>query len=283
MTTPRNIILNADDYALSRGITDAILALAEAGRLSSTSAMVTEFGWARDAGALKALRGRLAIGLHLNLTDGVPLGPMPNLAPTGTFPHRPQVMRRALVRHLDRNEIRMEVRRQLARFDEELGFPPDFVDGHHHVHVFPVVREALIEALRERFPEGGPLIRDPGDQLSRILRRKVAATKAATVAILARGIRRLANGAGFPTNDGFSGFSTFGEIPYATEFDAFLMDLGPRPMIMCHPGLKDHALGARDGIAARRPEEYAVLSARADLPAMLWRPDRAADAMEFPW
>ena len=38
------------------------------------------------AQALKPLIGRIGIGLHLNLTVGAPIGPMPIVAPAGHFP-----------------------------------------------------------------------------------------------------------------------------------------------------------------------------------------------------
>jgi predicted glycoside hydrolase/deacetylase ChbG (UPF0249 family) len=277
------VILNADDYAMTQGITDAILALAEASRLSSASAIVTTRHWPAHARAAAPLRHRLALGLHLNLTFGTPLGAMPSLAPEGAFPEPGAIIHRATARRLERAEIRAEIDRQLDRFEAEAGCPPDFVDGHHHVHVLPGIRDELLAAMRRRYPTGGPLIRDPSDSLVRILRRRLAAGKALTAAWLAAGFRRAAEGAGFPTNRGFSGFSTFGAVPYADEFDAFLVSPGPRHMIMCHPGLPDDELGESDTIRHRRPEEYALLSRRDDIPGTIWRPDRHANAAGFPW
>jgi predicted glycoside hydrolase/deacetylase ChbG (UPF0249 family) len=277
------VILNADDYAMTQGISDAILALAEAGRLSATSAIVTTRHWPAHAREAVLRRDRIAIGLHLNLTFGAPLGAMPSLAPDGIFPGPGAIVRNASARRLDRAEIRGEIERQLDRFEAEAGFPPDFVDGHHHVHVLPGVRDELLAAMGERFPAGGPLVRDPFDSPARILRRRVAAGKALTAAWLGAGFRRAAEAAGFPTNRGFSGFSTFGAVPYADEFDAFLVAPGPRHMIMCHPGLPDDELGDSDTIRHRRPEEYALLSRRDDIPDIIWRPERAAEANVFPW
>ena len=87
---------------------------------------------------------------------------------------------------------------------------------------------------------------------------------------------------GFLTNQGFSGFSTFGSVPYAEEFPTFLLDAGPRPMIMCHPGFPDAELGDRDSIAARRPEERGFLAIESGLPELIWRP-ATRDAAGFPW
>ena len=148
--------------------------------------------------------------------------------------------------------------------------------------MLPVIREALIDVLRRRFPQGGPLIRDPADRPAAILRRKACAGKALAAATLALGFRQLATASGFATNRGFSGYSSFGEVPYADEFETFLVDLGPRPMIMCHPGLPDDELGDRDSIARRRPEEHAYLATRAALPDIIWHV-AGRDAAGFPW
>jgi predicted glycoside hydrolase/deacetylase ChbG (UPF0249 family) len=277
------VILNADDYAMTRGISDGILALAEAGRLSATSAIVTTDHWRFDAAAAIKLRGRFAVGLHLNLTFGKPVRPMPRLAPDGTLPSPDVLIGRAVSRRIDLREVGAEIDHQLDRFEEMAGAPPDFVDGHHHAHVLPGVRSELIAALKRRFPGGGPLVRVPSDTATAILRRRVAAGKALSVGLLSLGLRRLVEADGFVANAGFSGFSTFGNVPYAKEFDAFLLAFGPRPMIMCHPGMPDDELGESDTIRGRRPEEQQVIATREDIPDLIWRPNRAADATGFPW
>lgn len=279
MTAP---ILCADDFALTRGISDGILALAEAGRLSATSAMVNTPHWPAVAAAAVALRDRFALGLHLTLTFGAPLGPMPRLAPTGELPSPDKIVGRAVGRLIDRDEIADEIARQLDRFEAVAGVPPDFVDGHHHVHALPVIRDALADVLGRRFPAGGPLVRDPADRPAAIVRRRVAAGKALTAAMLSLGFRQTVAAAGFATNRGFSGYSTFGAVPYEREFGAFLIEPGSRPLIMCHPGLADDELGAADEIAARRPEEHAYLSTRPDLAALIWHVS-GRDGAGFPW
>lgn len=282
MTARAPVILCADDFAMTRGISEGIVALAATGRLSATSAMVNMPHWASQAAPALALRDRFAVGLHLNLTFGAPLGAMPKLAPGGQLPPPDRVVGRAVSRAIDREEVADEIARQFDRFEEVAGVPPDFVDGHHHVHVLPVIRDALLEVMRRRFPRGGPLIRDPADRVTAILQRRVAAGKALTVAMLAAGFRHAANAAGFATNRGFSGYSIIGTVPYAAEFDASLVAPGPQQMIMCHPGLPDDEHGDRDSIATRRPEELALLSSRADVPDLIWHVG-ARDVAGFPW
>jgi predicted glycoside hydrolase/deacetylase ChbG (UPF0249 family) len=70
------LILCADDYALTEGVSRAIGELAAARRLSATSAMVTTPHWPAMAPRLAVHRGHLAVGVHLNLTLGAPAGAM---------------------------------------------------------------------------------------------------------------------------------------------------------------------------------------------------------------
>lgn len=275
------MILCADDFAMTKGVSEGILSLAEAGRLSATSALVTTRHWPAQAKAVVRLRGRLAIGLHLNLTFGAPLGPMPDLAPVGILPRPSRLIRKAVSGQVDIAEIRAEIERQLERFEAEAGLLPDFVDGHEHVHILPGVRQAMTEVLKRRFPEGRIWLRDPSDAPANIIRRRVAVGKALCIGMLATGFRQLVTANGFQVNDGFSGYSSFGRLSYAQEFDAFLRYPGPQHMIMCHPGFADDELGSHDPISERRCEEYKVLSMRPDIPDLVHPPERLEGLLRF--
>ena len=88
------VVLCADDFGLTEGVSRGILELARMGRLSATSAMTNCPAFPRMAPGLADLDG-VAVGLHLNLTTGEPLGPMPAFAPAGGFPEVREVVRRA--------------------------------------------------------------------------------------------------------------------------------------------------------------------------------------------
>lgn len=281
-TAARRIVLSADDYGLSDGVSEAILQLVAAGRLSATAAMTNFTEWPAHAPALVARKADIGIGLHLNLTAGPPLGAMPALAPSGDLPGVAPFLAGRVGHAAD--EIAAEIGRQLDRFEDAAGMAPDFVDGHHHVHVFPPVRAALIAALAARYPDRPPLVRDPGDRLWRIALRRRFLVKAAGVAFHARGLAADLAAAGLPSNDGFSGFSAFDRAtPYDTELDAALAARGPRQLAMCHPGHADTMLAARDGITARREDELATLLARSDTGDWLWRCRRDGDGGVLWW
>jgi hypothetical protein len=277
----RAIILCADDYAISEGISRGIEELAAARRLSATSALVNLTGWARQGPRLATLRDRIATGLHVNLTLGPPVGPMPRLAPSGTLPSLGRLLAQNLAGGIDAAEISAEVTRQIDRFEQATGHPPDFIDGHQHVHVLPGVRPGLMRAIISHFPGERPLLRDPADNATAIFTRGGAVAKALFVAALARGFGARARAAGFPTNRGFAGFSAFGtSMPFEHELERFFIRAGAAHMVMCHPGYSDGELARLDGILARRRHELEALLRMPALDKSIWHPLRsAADRM----
>jgi chitin disaccharide deacetylase len=253
------VVLCADDFGLSEGVSRGILELAESGRISAVSAMTNCPAFSGAAPGLKAFDGRVGIGLHLNLTAGAPLGPMPGLAPKGVLPANGEVVARALTARLPRREIAAEIERQLDAFEAAFGRGPDFVDGHQHVHVLPGLRGVLLEVLRRRRLHA-LWLRDPRDDLGAILGRRIAAGKALVVEALAFGFRKHANRAGFDTNEGFSGYRSFEQpTDVAAVFEAAFARLGRRPVVMCHPAHPDRELTPFDPVPRSRAEELAYL------------------------
>jgi predicted glycoside hydrolase/deacetylase ChbG (UPF0249 family) len=264
MGSLRNAILCADDFGLADGVSRGIVELAVMGRLSATGAMTNMPGWRRAAGDLRPLRGRIAVGLHLNLTTGSPLGPMPQFAPAGVFPSLKDLLPKALKRHLPAGEIAQEIERQLDAFIEAHGEPPAFVDGHQHVHVLPVIRPGLMQVLKERGYGGRVWLRDPSDRVVSILRRPVGRRKALIVKSLSGGFARSAQAAGFQTNEGFSGFAPLDlSVPAARVFREAFSTLGPHPLVMCHPGYVDDELRALDPALESRVAELGYLKSDA--------------------
>lgn len=257
----KGFILCADDFALTEGVSRSILALLGLGKLSATGAMTNRPHWPRLAGELAAFAGRADLGLHFNLTCGAPLGAMPNLAPSGALPPLGQVLRGALLSAPVRREIAAELLRQLDAFEQALGRPPDFVDGHQHVHALPGVRGAVIETIAARYPSGSVYLRDPADGVAAIRARGVAVRKAAVIAGLARGFAAAARRRLIPVNQGFSGVSPFDpQRNFATDLRRFLLRPGPAHLVMCHPGFIDEELATLDPVIATRPIEHAAIA-----------------------
>jgi predicted glycoside hydrolase/deacetylase ChbG (UPF0249 family) len=270
---PAPVLLCADDYALAPGVSRAIEELAEHGRLSATSALVTTPDWPEHGKNVAALRAHIAVGLHIDLTLGPARGASRTLAPDGTFPRIGKLIRRALAGTVKPDDVQAEVLRQIERFVAIAGRLPDFVDGHQHAHALPNIRAGVLAALSEAFPSGGILVRDPSDRASRILARKAAVGKSLLIASLSSGFGAAARERGFLTNDGFSGVSPFARTtPFSEELARFFAEPGPRHLVMCHPGYVDDALRAVDPVVERRRDELDTLTSTAGLPERLWRP-----------
>ena len=255
-----NMVLCADDYAISPAVSQGVLEALSAGRLTAVGCMTNRPFWREGAKALAPFRGKADLGLHLTLTLGAPLGPMPAFAPHQRFPELRSLLAQARTGTLPLQEIRAEIDRQLEAFVAELGAPPDFLDGHQHVHILPGLRGLVLDALAARGWAGRVWRRDCADRPLSILRRRVELKKAAFVTFLARGFAAQAAAKGFSCNTGFAGFSSFDpKRDYARDFRSYLVAPGPRHLVMCHPGHADRALAEVDPHTTSRENELSFL------------------------
>lgn len=277
----KGFILCADDFAMTAGVSRAILDLLGRGKLTATGAMTNRPHWRRLAPELAAFAGQADLGLHLNLTCAAPISVMPRLAPGGALPGLKDVARAAVLSPAVRAEIAAEIARQLDAFEQALGRPPDFVDGHQHVHVLPGVREALVAELLHRYPKGRVWVRDCVETPARCLRRGEATAKALFIGALGFGLRRQLRDAALPANDGFSGLHDFSTArPFGDKMRRFLRGTGPRPLLHVHPGRVDAALRACDALTTPREAELDYLASSefaSDLVAAGLRPARFAE------
>jgi predicted glycoside hydrolase/deacetylase ChbG (UPF0249 family) len=254
---PFSFALCADDYAMTPAVSRGILEALEAGALTATSVMTTSPWWPESAAALRPYIQQADIGLHLNLTSGAPLGPMPNLAPANRLPSIDRFMRGG---GLPLAEIDLEIGRQLDAFMSVWGGPPDHLDGHQHVQVFAAIRALVLRHLDRRGLRGKTWLRDSSDKPLRIVARGTTLKKALGLAWLARGVADAAKADGYVTNDGFAGFSDFRpDDDFAADFVRFLKRPGTRHLVMCHPGYVDDALRALDPVTDSRERELGFL------------------------
>lgn len=266
----RKVIVCADDYGISPGVGRAIRELIGLGRVSATGCMTGSRHWPAEAEPLRALRANADIGLHLTLTDHAPLGPMPDLAPEGRLPPLGRLMGLAFLGRLERREIAAELERQLDAFEAAMGGPPDFLDGHHHVHQLPVVREVVAEVYERRLRPHGAWVRYCDEPLAALPRIGVAPLRAAVISLIGRSWARRGRRRGIPGNRGFRGVRDFHEPAFAALFPRYLRDIGDGSLVMCHPGFADAELAAVEQVTAQRDDEYRYLASEtygADLAA----------------
>jgi chitin disaccharide deacetylase len=259
----RGVVVCADDYGLAPGVCDAIEQLIAAGRLSATSAMAGMPDWRPRAAGLRQLVAShpADVGLHLTLTDQAPCASLPHLAPAGRLPPLGLLLRDAELRRLPAAELRREIDAQLDAFEDAWGAPPDYLDGHQHVHVLPGIREAVLAALAHRYPADSVWVRNCCETPARILARGTGIAKALLIATLAWRFARQLRARGIPCNDSFAGLHDFsGTPPFAELMRRFLAHAGARPLVHAHPGHVDAELIARDELTEPRERELAYLA-----------------------
>jgi predicted glycoside hydrolase/deacetylase ChbG (UPF0249 family) len=255
------IWLCADDYGISPSVNAAIRDLAVRGRLNATSVMVVAPSFHRgEALALQALNAkaqRLAIGLHVTLTAPFrPLSESFRPLRDGAFLPLGTLLLRAGLRSLERDELDREITRQVRVFTEHFGRPPEFIDGHQHVQLFPQIRDALLTVARREAPAAW--VRQCGRSLP--ARRTLDDRKGLLLDALSRGFRRRAAALGVRTNPAFAGTYTFrDQADFAATFPQFLDGLPDGSVVMCHPGFVDQELQKLDQLTTLREQEYAFL------------------------
>ena len=257
MNAARRIWLCADDYGLTRPINTAIRELIERGRINATSVMVVTPGFdpAEAAALLKAAGARTAIGLHVTLT--APFRPRePTYSPVrdGNFLPLGDTLRAAFLRRLHRPALKSEVTSQLNAFTDAFGRPPDFVDGHQHVQLFPQIRDALLDAVADLAPNAW--VRQCGRAPT--ASRRTSGRKALLFDILSVRFRRKARRRALAINPAFAGSYDFaGDAGYAELFPEFLDGLPDGGLVMCHPGVVDAELKRLDTLTTMRERELA--------------------------
>ncbi len=265
-SNPRRIWLCADDYGAAPGVSAAIRELISRRRINATSIMVAAPHFSNeDAAALAKLNSgekRAALGLHVTLTG--PLQPLStNFAPLrqGRFLPLNTVLRSAMARRLQPEPLANEIAAQLRKFNDAFGRPPDFLDGHQHIQLFPQVRDAFLKIVAERAPTAW--VRQCGRPGRG---RRLRDHKALVLDILSVGFRRKARKLGIAVNPAFAGSYAFkSRANYARLFPRFLSGLPDGGLIMCHPGVVDAELKGLDSLTTLREQEFAFFNSDAFL------------------
>ena len=126
------VVFNADDFGMTESVTRSIVEATDKGVIRSTTAMVCRGNdklirkWAPHVNG--------GIGLHLQLTDGIPCLPASRIrslvTDEGHFHRSPRTLAATTI---DASELQAEWRAQLDRL-RGLGIRPSHLDSHHHIH-----------------------------------------------------------------------------------------------------------------------------------------------------
>src|SRR5205814_1147140 len=146
---------------------------------------------------------------------------------------------------------------QVAKFADAIGKPPDYIDGHQHIHVLPVIRDAVVQVAKRI----GAWVRSTVEPIGFAMCRRPALLESIYLARASRKLAALARAAGVPTNRGFRGARTFRETDdFRVLFRRMIKDVGNGSLVMCHPGYADPLLAARDPVQSMREQELRYLA-----------------------
>ena len=246
----KRLILNADDFGLTRGVNEAIVRAHRDGVLTSATLMANGPAFEHAVELAKA-NPSLGVGCHLVLVGGVCVASpreIPSLADReGNLP----ASLGALVARLSSGKIRSaDIERELRAQVEKIiaaGIGPTHFDTHKHTHVHPRVLDALGRVAQDFSVHR---IRKPIERLRRSWASRAAGAKqifaATAVHAIAPKFHALLKKYSLRSPDHFLGLALTGKL----GSDALLSLIETLPdgctEIMFHPGICDADL-ARTG------------------------------------
>lgn len=153
------VIINADDLGIWPSVDKGIFDAWTAGVISDCSVFANVTNLSEVLRRANAFG--LPVGVHLNLTHGVPLS-HPRVIPGLVDSEGRFMKRRRWQRPISKDQIRREFAKQLEAV-MSFGVVPSHLDCHHHIQLFMEVQEVMIEmAQRHDLPLRAvdPLMRD---------------------------------------------------------------------------------------------------------------------------
>lgn len=246
-----DLIISADDYGQNEAINQGILSLIEQGRVSAMSCLTGCQNWPKAARLItREIRAKADIGLHLDFTDYAQ-----------PVRHRLAVLiAKSLIRSLSPRQIRATINAQLDLFEEILGTPPDYVDGHQHVHQFPQIRNELIDILLGQYPLK-PWIRISDPTATAGIKGKIISS------LGARQMAYMAAESGFRHSGKLLGVYDFDVVleAYFSKLEGWLASAqnpnNGTAVLMCHPAFEGNCEpDLKDSIRSARLLEFQALA-----------------------
>jgi chitin disaccharide deacetylase len=270
----KKLIVNADDFGLTKRVSEAIVDAHRRGIVTSTTLMANGAAFG-TATALSRQMPRLGIGVHLNLSEGMPVSPasrIPSLLNArGRLHLTPGRLWKAIAtRRVRLADVEAELRAQIAKI-HRAGILPTHFDGHKHVHMVPGVSDIVVRLAQEfsvssvRCPLEEPpglfhMLDGRGSSRSSILKQYLVGRG---LSALARRFRQKLADAGLACPTHFYGLSQTGFLNARGILEVLRQLPEGTSELMCHPGYVDFEL-VRTGtrLLAEREIEASALRSR---------------------
>ncbi len=143
----KKIILNVDDFGLTKGVNEAVFELNKQRLVKSTTALVNSPYFAQ--GVSKAIECDLEVGIHLTIDLFKAEIYHPSLCDEDKNFYTAKT--HSLTRPLDSDVIYREWKAQIEKFIEVAGFRPSHIDSHHHAHILNIAANSAVQRLGEEY------------------------------------------------------------------------------------------------------------------------------------
>jgi hopanoid biosynthesis associated protein HpnK len=258
----KQLILNADDFGMTRGVNDGVIRAHREGILTSATLMAN--GQAFDDAVERARANKeLGVGCHLVLVGGKCVAPKDSVASLvdagGNLPDSlPLFVAKISSGIIRTEEIERELRAQIQRI-RAAGIEPTHLDTHKHTHAHPRVMEALGKVAKEC---GITRVRKPIENLRDSWDTSRAGGQGVSMQILAAGAVRaiapqftaISRKYGLLSPDHFLGLAMTGQLGPSVLRGVIGTIADGTTEIMLHPGICDADL-ARSGSRLQNQRE----------------------------
>lgn len=130
------VIINADDFGITKGVNKAIFELIDAGVLTSTSVMSNM----PDYSEMVNLKNKIGIGIHCNLSVGKPITEPCKVSSLvtqeGAFLGLSELIQKTRQRKICKQETATELDAQIKRI-VDMGIKPDHINSHESLIKYP--------------------------------------------------------------------------------------------------------------------------------------------------
>jgi hopanoid biosynthesis associated protein HpnK len=270
----KRLIVNADDFGLTRGVNRAIAECHQRGVVTSTTLMANSDEFQDAVESVKRLVPHangpaLGVGCHIVLADGGPVLPpsqVPSLLAPGTglfYQSIQQLAKQALGNRFRSEEIEAEATAQFQKI-QAAGIRISHFDAHKHAHMFPSILKPLLRAAAAC---GVPALRNPFEPvfsmpIPSLLRIPVRYAEVLALRAFRAKFHAMVAESGLHTTDGSLGLIATGTLT-VSKLSALLdrMQDGLWELVS-HPGYNDAQLATiSTRLRASRETEMQALTA----------------------
>lgn len=257
---------------ISPAVSAGIIELIRQNKISATGCMMTSSYIKEAFEALRSLKEKIDLGIHLVLTGDKPMTHLDMgtglVQENGNFIPFPTLAKRCYLRINKVEFLEQELRAQIELFKQLSGVFPNFIDGHQHIQQLPQVSDVIIKLMHEYNLVDKTYVRVSGlpPSISLVHKELGWKTLLGNKALLfpQRKFKKKLERKNILHNRHLLGYYPYeGGLDFKKVFESYMM-LGPsdRDIFFCHPGYVDEELKSKDDLVLSRLDVLNYLASK---------------------